>query len=129
MLDHMTADMTDDVMADLDVEETRDRAPEGYPALPDLPLGRYTDPCYYAAEMHQVFRRSWLFVGHESELPDEGSYIVADIPFAPVVPDLSLNGRFGRVEEIAQAVMWLSSPQSSYTCGHLLAVDGGYLAR
>lgn len=48
---------------------------------------------------------------------------------AEVVPDLSLNGRFGRVEEIAQAVLWLSTPASSYTFGHLLAVDGGYLAR
>lgn len=48
---------------------------------------------------------------------------------AEVVPDLSLNGRFGRVEEVAQAVLWLSSPASSYTYGHLLAVDGGYLAR
>jgi NAD(P)-dependent dehydrogenase (short-subunit alcohol dehydrogenase family) len=48
---------------------------------------------------------------------------------ADVVPSLSLNGRFGRPEEVAQAVLWLSSDRSSYTYGHLLAVDGGYLAR
>jgi NAD(P)-dependent dehydrogenase (short-subunit alcohol dehydrogenase family) len=46
-----------------------------------------------------------------------------------VVPELSLNGRFGRPEEVAEAVLWLSSDRSSYTFGHLLAVDGGYLAR
>lgn len=46
-----------------------------------------------------------------------------------VIPDLSLIGRFGRVEEIAQSVLWLSSDRSSYTYGHLLVVDGGYLAR
>ena len=46
-----------------------------------------------------------------------------------VLPDLSLNGRFGRPEEVAEAVLWLSSARSSYTFGHLLAVDGGYLAR
>jgi NAD(P)-dependent dehydrogenase (short-subunit alcohol dehydrogenase family) len=46
-----------------------------------------------------------------------------------VVPDLALNGRFGRPEEVAQAVLWLSSDRSSYTYGHLLAVDGGYLSR
>ncbi|MEA2169367.1 MAG: hypothetical protein QOF76_2667 [Solirubrobacteraceae bacterium] len=35
----------------------------------------------------------------------------------------------GLSRSAAQAVLWLSSPKSSYTFGHLLAVDGGYLAR
>jgi NAD(P)-dependent dehydrogenase (short-subunit alcohol dehydrogenase family) len=42
---------------------------------------------------------------------------------------LSLFGRFGSPEEIARAVLWLSSEDSSFTTGHALAVDGGYLAR
>jgi NAD(P)-dependent dehydrogenase (short-subunit alcohol dehydrogenase family) len=42
---------------------------------------------------------------------------------------LSLIGRFGRVEEIAAATLWLCSDDSSFTMGHTLAVDGGYLAR
>jgi NAD(P)-dependent dehydrogenase (short-subunit alcohol dehydrogenase family) len=42
---------------------------------------------------------------------------------------LSLNGRFGRPEEIAEATLWLCSEGSSYTLGHALAVDAGYLAR
>jgi NAD(P)-dependent dehydrogenase (short-subunit alcohol dehydrogenase family) len=42
---------------------------------------------------------------------------------------LSLMGRFGRDSEIAEAALWLCSDRSSYTVGHVLAVDGGYLAR
>jgi len=42
---------------------------------------------------------------------------------------LSLFGRFGSPDEIARAVLWLSSEDSSCTTGHALAVDGGYLAR
>lgn len=35
--------------------------------------------------------------------------------------------RFGTVEEVANAVVWLLSPASSFTTGHVLAVDGGFL--
>ena len=42
---------------------------------------------------------------------------------------LSLLGRFGQPDEIAQACLWLCSDESSFTTGHALAVDGGYLAR
>lgn len=42
---------------------------------------------------------------------------------------LSLLGRFGEVDEIAAAALWLCSDESSFTAGHALAVDGGYLAR
>jgi NAD(P)-dependent dehydrogenase (short-subunit alcohol dehydrogenase family) len=34
-------------------------------------------------------------------------------------------GRMGRPEEIAAAVVWLSSDAASFVVGHALAVDGG----
>ncbi len=46
-----------------------------------------------------------------------------------VLARLSLIGRFGQPAEIANAVLWLCSEESQYTIGHVLAVDGGYLAR
>jgi len=48
---------------------------------------------------------------------------------AQVKERLSLVGRFGRPDEIAQAALWLCSDAASFTIGHTLAVDGGYLAR
>ena len=39
------------------------------------------------------------------------------------------TGRWGRPEDIAGAALFLSSSASNYVTGHILAVDGGWLAR
>jgi len=38
-------------------------------------------------------------------------------------------GRFGKPEEIANAVVFLASDESSFVTGHLLLVDGGNTAQ
>lgn len=40
-----------------------------------------------------------------------------------------LMDRLGTVEEIAEAAMYFVGPNSGYTTGHALAVDGGFLIR
>lgn len=37
-------------------------------------------------------------------------------------------GRLGLTAEVAEAVAWVSSPEASYVTGHVLVVDGGWLA-
>ncbi len=37
-------------------------------------------------------------------------------------------GRTGRVEEVANGVLWLCSEESSFTTGHTLLLDGGWAA-
>jgi NAD(P)-dependent dehydrogenase (short-subunit alcohol dehydrogenase family) len=54
---------------------------------------------------------------------------VLGVPREQIIAQLSLNNRIGQAEEIAKAALWLCSDDSSYTYGHALAIDGGYLAR
>ncbi len=37
--------------------------------------------------------------------------------------------RLGRPEEVAEAILWLSSSRSAFVAGHVLAADGGFLAQ
>jgi NAD(P)-dependent dehydrogenase (short-subunit alcohol dehydrogenase family) len=37
--------------------------------------------------------------------------------------------RMGKPEEVADALLWLSSDQATFVTGHSLAVDGGFLAQ
>jgi NAD(P)-dependent dehydrogenase (short-subunit alcohol dehydrogenase family) len=38
-------------------------------------------------------------------------------------------GRLGRVEEVAEAVLWLCSDKASFVTGHSMMIDGGFTAR
>jgi len=45
------------------------------------------------------------------------------------VADFHPIGRLGKPEEVAELVLWLSSPRASFVTGAYYAVDGGYLAQ
>lgn len=45
----------------------------------------YTDPVIFDLEMERIWGKSWIFIGHESQVPDAGSYITLQLGKRPVV--------------------------------------------
>jgi NAD(P)-dependent dehydrogenase (short-subunit alcohol dehydrogenase family) len=52
----------------------------------------------------------------------------AEPEFNKFILSLHPIGRFGRPEEIAEAVLWMCSDRASFMTGQSLALDGGFLA-
>ncbi|PPC76679.1 Rieske (2Fe-2S) protein [Pokkaliibacter plantistimulans] len=45
----------------------------------------YSDPAIFEQELDKVFNHTWVFIGHESEVPEAGSYKTAWVGRQPVI--------------------------------------------
>ncbi len=45
----------------------------------------YTDQAVFEAEMSRIFKKTWVYVGHESEIPQAGDYKTSYIGLQPVI--------------------------------------------
>jgi phenylpropionate dioxygenase-like ring-hydroxylating dioxygenase large terminal subunit len=66
-------------------EQERDAPPEGFPALPVIPGGRYTDPAFLELETRHLWKRSWLYALHTDELPKPGSFRLWKKTGSPII--------------------------------------------
>jgi len=60
---------------------------------------------------------------------DNTAALRADPDRSRAILDRIPAGRWGRPEDLAQPAVFLASPASDYVNGHVLVVDGGWLAR
>jgi phenylpropionate dioxygenase-like ring-hydroxylating dioxygenase large terminal subunit len=95
-------------------EAGRDGPPDGFPKLPDLPLGRYTDPQFQALEDELLFGRVWLYAAHDSQLPTPGSYRLCHVGGAPI---LLVRGEDGTVRAFRNACRHRGAPVVRGECG------------
>jgi nitrite reductase/ring-hydroxylating ferredoxin subunit len=52
----------------------------------------YTDPAIFDLEMERIFERTWVFVGHEAEIPEPGDYKTTLIGRHPVIVSRLADG-------------------------------------
>lgn len=73
----------------------REEDPAGLGTGP-IPAGPYYRADYFELEREAVFRRTWLQIGHISELPEPGSFIVRPVEIANA-SILITHGRDGQI--------------------------------
>jgi phenylpropionate dioxygenase-like ring-hydroxylating dioxygenase large terminal subunit len=52
----------------------------------------YTSPAIFEREMEQIFHRGWVFVGHDSEIPENGDYVLRWIGRQSVIMNRDSHG-------------------------------------
>ena len=45
----------------------------------------YIDPAFHQQDMEQIWYKDWLFIGHDCEIPNAGSYMTVQVGAYPVV--------------------------------------------
>ena len=84
--------MLDSVNRSMDEQIARKSVPQGFPDLPDLPSGRYMDPKFADLELQKMWEKTWLLVGVESDLPEEGSYFLFERLDRSIIVSRGMDG-------------------------------------
>src|SRR4051794_4507285 len=96
-------------------ERDRGGPPDGFPGLPPVPVGRYTDPDFATLEQREVFGRSWLFVAHADELPLPGDFVLLRQLLDPV---MLIRGQDGLVRAFYNTCQHRGGPLVSDAAGN-----------
>ena len=77
-------------------DPARDRREPGYRGLirPDRVHGSlYTDPRVFADELARIWYRTWVYVGHESEVRQPGDYVRKSLGLQDIIMTRGADGR------------------------------------
>jgi benzoate/toluate 1,2-dioxygenase alpha subunit len=53
----------------------------------------YSDPAIFDLEMERVWGRAWIFIGHESQIPNPGDYFATTLATQPVIMTRHKSGK------------------------------------
>jgi phenylpropionate dioxygenase-like ring-hydroxylating dioxygenase large terminal subunit len=45
----------------------------------------YYDPAIFREELEKIWYREWIYIAHESEVPEPGDYVTRQIGLQPVI--------------------------------------------
>lgn len=105
----------------MEYEAARTEPPKAFPALPDIPAGRYTDARFYELEKRHLWMKSWLFAAHLDEVPEPGSFLLWENTGEPLLivhaEDGSINAFYNTCRHRGAPVMTAPSGRKTrLTC-------------
>ncbi|MEQ8991579.1 MAG: aromatic ring-hydroxylating dioxygenase subunit alpha [Pseudomonadales bacterium] len=120
----------------MEYEASRTEPPRAFPALPDIPGGRYTDPRFFELEKQHIWRKSWLLAAHIDDVPEPGCFRHCENAGQPVIIVHADGGRINAFYNTcrhrgAPVVTESSGKRSRLTCryhGWSYSHDGDLLA-
>jgi nitrite reductase/ring-hydroxylating ferredoxin subunit len=65
-----------------------------------LPARIFSDPDIFDLEIERIFGRTWLYVGHESEIPNPGDYVIRNLALDSFI---FVRGRDGKIRVLLNA--------------------------
>ncbi len=88
----------------------RESLEQGY----TLPADWYVDPAVYRLEQEQIFRRTWQYAGHASQVAEPGDYFTCTVGEIPVVVVRDHDGEIGAFVNVCRH----RGTQVAYDSGH-----------
>ena len=90
-----------------EIESERAEFPTNFPDPIDVSAKRYFDPEFYRLEREHVFKKTWQYVGHREELPNEGDYLLLTELEEPV---FLVHGKDGNINAFFNVCQHRGSP-------------------
>lgn len=81
----MDAELLDRIKIAMAAEYARDGNPAGFPAFPDIPVGRYTTDEFFELERKHLWTNVWVMAGRAEDIPNPGDYFTFDDLDVPIV--------------------------------------------
>ncbi|HEX4638798.1 MAG TPA: aromatic ring-hydroxylating dioxygenase subunit alpha [Chthoniobacterales bacterium] len=90
-----------------------------------LPQKHFVSPEVFAAEQQKIFAKQWLLVGHVSQLPDPGHYIVQDVNRESLIV---IRDRDGEIRGFYNVCRHRGTRLKENACGHSSTIQCPYHA-
>jgi nitrite reductase/ring-hydroxylating ferredoxin subunit len=90
MTPELVARLTDQMRHEFD----RDAPPPGFPAFPDIPIGRFTSDEFWDLEQAHLWSSCWVLAGRSEDIAEPGDFFTFDDLVHPMIV---IRGRDGEV--------------------------------